>query len=549
MGRRTLARRTLLKSTGAIGGVVAAGTLGRPFRAHAAGQPVEKRALITSTASFDPVRPEAGRLIVQALSQLGWEAELTPIDYNQGIQKVIMEHDFDMFLVRLTGASNRIDPNVFIYDTHHGDQYKSGSFNWTGYNNAQVNELAAGQQVEMDVEARRELVFEAQSAIFDDAVRSVLVNPQMTNAYRSDRLGSLVPQMGEGIGSFWTDIGMEVLEGDGYVRTGATSPLKNLNPVSANDANEFKELRMIYDRLAQVAPDGSIRPWAAETITVTDPTTIDVTLRQGMVFHDGVPVTAEDVKFSFDYYTQWEAPFFIGSLRKIDSVEITGENMLRFTLSEPFAPLLSNLFASLFIIPKHIWEKIPDEADVEDPLNFANEEPVGSGPFRFDYWDRGAELKVTAFAEHFSAPKCAGILRITYGSHDAMAAAIETGECDRTRYILNPTLMEDLNQIDNVVGAGFPSHGFYDLSYNVLKPPFDDPVFRTAIDLVVPKQVIADVVLSGYADVGGSVIGPANAFWHNPGIAPRAQNLQAARDLLAEAGYTWDGDGKLLYPG
>jgi len=549
MARKRVSRRRFMQVTGGAVGVSMVGAAGLGRSARAAGKPVEKLQLLTSTASFDPVRPEAARLIAQSFKQIGWEIEANPLDYNQGIQKVIMEHDFDMFLVRFAGAANRIDPNVFIFQAHHSSQFKKGGYNWSGYDNAAIDKLALAQQQEMNVEKRRELVAEAQQAIFDDAVRSVLVNPAMTNAYREDRLKNLVPMMGEGIGSFWSDVNMEVIQGDGYVRTGHTSALKNLNPISTKDVNEFKELRMIYDRLAQIGPDGAVTPWAAKSINVVDPTTIDVTLRDGMKFHDGKPVTVEDVKFSFEYATKWKAPFFLSSLNQISAIEVTGSNGLRFKLTEPHAPLLSNLFASLFILPKHIWQDIPEKVDVDDPLNFANEKPVGSGPFKFDYWDRGAELKVTANKEHFSAPKCAGILRLTYGSHDAMAAAIEAGECDRTRYILKPSLMEDLNKVKNVVGKGYPSHGFYDLAYNHKKAPFNDPAFRRALEYVMPKDLIRDVVLSGHANSGASVIGPANAFWHNSAVKPLPNDPAKARKTLADAGYSWDGSGTLLYPG
>ena len=86
---------------------------------------------------------------------------------------------------------------------------------------------------------------------------SPLAYMQMTNAYRSDRIRNLTPMMGEGIGSFWSDISMEVVKGDGYVRTGATAPLKNLNPVAAKDHLEFMALRMIYDRLFRIDPEGN----------------------------------------------------------------------------------------------------------------------------------------------------------------------------------------------------------------------------------------------------------------------------------------------------
>ncbi len=547
MSGKHLSRRAVLKTGGAVIGASALGATGSVFAAAPGGR-VEAPTLTTSTAKFDPVRPETARLISQAAKQIGFEIKANPIDYNQGIQKVIMQHDYDLFLVRLTGASVRIDPNVFIHGVHHSSNHRQGGFNWTGYRNEKVDALAEAQQSEMDVEKRRELVYEAQALINADQANNVVVYPKMTNAYRSDRISGLVPQMGEGIGSFWTDLSMVPAGGDGYVRTGATVALKNLNPIAVQDANEFKELRMIYDRLFRVGPDGRARPWAATSFAVVDPTTIDIELRSGMKWHDGMPVTAEDVKFSFDYQKQWEAPFFRASLEKVDSVEITGANSLRFSLTEPFSPLLSNLFGAIFIIPQHVWRDIPENVDVSDPLNYANANPVGSGPFTFDYWDRGKEMKVSANADHFNPPACAGIIRIVYGSHDAMAAAIEKGECDRTRYIIKPSLMDDLNKLDNVVGQGYPSHGFYCLSYNLTKPPFDNATIRRAMEYVIPKDLIRDVVLGGHADNGGSVIGPANGFWHNEAVTAPSQDLDRARTILADAGFTWQ-DGMLHYPG
>ena len=539
-----LKRRDVLKAGAATAAIAAAGAPGRAF---AAGGPVESVNLTTATAKFDPVRPEMGRLISQAAKQIGFDLKLDAIDYNQGVQKVIMEHDYDAFLVRLTGQSVRIDPDVFIHNLHHPENHTKGRWNWAGYNNPDVTALADGQRVEMDVAKRRDMVFKAQELIAVDQPEAVLVNPKMTNAYREDRLDNMVPQMGEGIGSLWTDVSMTVKQGDGYVRTGATVALKHLNPVAANDANEFKEIRMIYDSLLQISPDGKVVPWLAESVNLVDSTTIDVTVRDGVKWHDGAPLTVDDVVFSFDYQTKYKAPFFIASLEKIAKVEATGGNNVRFTLNEPFAPLFANLFSAMFIIPKHIWSKIPDGTDVEDPLNFANDKPVGSGPFTFDYWDRGKEMKVSANAAHWMAPKCAGIIRVVYGSHDAMAAAIEKNECDRTRYILKPTLMEDLDKIEGCVGRGYDSHGFYCLSYNNTRGPFAHAAIRQAMNYIIPRELIRDIVMSGHASMGGSVIAPANKAWHNPVIESRGQDIDMAKKILADAGFSWAG-GKLTYP-
>ncbi len=517
-------------------------TMGKP------GEKVDVMKITTSTATMDPVRPESARIIAQAFQSLGWDVEADPIEYNQNVQKVIMEHDYDMWLVMLSGASLRIDPNVFIYKKHYSTEYKEGGWNWEGLNDPKLDELASAQQTEMDMNKRQKIVYEAQARIFDLQSMNVLVNVEMMNAHRSDRIKNLVPMMGEGIGSFWTDINMEVVKGDGYVRTGSSIPLKNLNPVAVKDHTEFMELRMIYDRLFRIGPDGKPQPWMVESFNIPNPTTIELKLKKGMKWHDGKPVTAEDVKFSFDYQKEWKAPFFIESLRNVESVSTKGDLEVTIKLSEPYAPFIPNLMGAMFIIPKHIWQDIPAKANVDDPLNFANDQPIGSGPFKFDHWERGRELKVTAVKDHFAAPKVDGIIRITYGSHDAMAAAIEKGECDRTRYILKPSLIEDLKKVPNVVAKGYPNHGFYTLSYHTRRPPLDDPAFRKALAYVIPRELMIEAVLSGYGQPGGSVIAPANEFWHNPDIKGFPEDINKAKSILKEAGYTWDGQGKLHYP-
>lgn len=549
MSARKMSRRDFLKAGGAaIGGGLLMGS-GLAWAKPESGTPIAPMRITTATATVDPVRPEVARACAQAFKAIGWEVIPDPIDYNQNVQKVVLDHDYDMWFVMLSGASLRIDPDIFVYQCHHSSQYRKGGYNWEGLSDPEIDRLAEAQRRTMDLEERRDLVHRAQKRIHELQSQNVIAYPRMTNAYRSDRIRNLTPMMGEGIGSFWSDISMEVVAGDGYVRTGITNPLKTLNPVSAKSHDEFMALRMIYDRLFRIGTDGVARPWAATGYTVVDPTTVDVALREGMRWHDGKPVTAEDVAFTFDYHTQWKAPFHAKNLENIEEVRITAGNTVRFKLKEPFAPFISNVLGAVFLIPAHIWKDIPDKvANLDDPLNFPNDKPVGSGPFRFEHWDQGRELKVGAYKKHFHPPKCEGIIRVVYGSHDAMAAAIEKGECDRTRYVLKPSLLEDLKKIPNVVAKGYPNHGFYSLSYHINRPPLNDPAFRKAIAHVIPKELIIQAVLSGYADPGGSVIGPANTFWHNPAVKPVPEDPKKARRILTEAGYSWDSKGRLLYP-
>src|SRR5712691_5027268 len=134
-------RRDFVKGAAAITATAASGIA----QAQQAGTPVEKRSILTSTAQFDPARPEIARLVAQSCKSIGWEVEANPIDYNQGIQKVIMEQDFEIFLVNLPGTAIRIDPDFFIRGVHHSAEHKRGGFNWMGYKNDRVDALAIAQ--------------------------------------------------------------------------------------------------------------------------------------------------------------------------------------------------------------------------------------------------------------------------------------------------------------------------------------------------------------------------------------------------------------------
>src|SRR5438067_1439090 len=124
-------RRDFVKGAGALAAAAASGM----GHAQQAGAAVPKRSILTATAQFDPARPEIARIVAQSCKSIGWEVEANPIDYNQGIQKVIMEHDFEMFLVALPGTAIRIDPDFFIRGVHHSSEHKRGGFNWMGYKN------------------------------------------------------------------------------------------------------------------------------------------------------------------------------------------------------------------------------------------------------------------------------------------------------------------------------------------------------------------------------------------------------------------------------
>ena len=99
-----------------------------------------------------------------------------------------------------------------------------------------------------------------------------------------------------------------------------------MNPLYISGATDSWITELIWDRLMRVGPDGLPKPWAAEKVTWVDPKTVDITLRQGMKWHDGKPVTIDDVIFSYQTPMGDKVPMYKPFVSRIDTVTKTGDN-------------------------------------------------------------------------------------------------------------------------------------------------------------------------------------------------------------------------------
>ncbi len=287
-------------------------------------------------------------------------------------------------------------------------------------------------------------------------------------------------------------------------------------------------------------------PSAAESFSAVDEKTVEITLRQGMTFHDGKPVTVEDVKFSYDYYLKNDFAYFRPFFGVIDTVEIVDANRVRFHLKTPFAPFITVTLSQIPILPKHIWENI------ENPDQLAPEAipTVGSGPFMYDRYDRGEYKRIVKFDRHYMADQMQiqGIDYIIYADTEGVLTGLLTGRIDMTAWRLEPGQIPLAEQNADITVTAVPDFGYYHLTYNLRRKPFDDRAFRRALAHTIDKATIVNTLLNGRGEPGGSVIAPVNAFWHNPDVEQFDYDLDKARELLKAAGYTWDGQGKLQLP-
>ncbi len=269
------------------------------------------------------------------------------------------------------------------------------------------------------------------------------------------------------------------------------------------------------------------------------------------MWHDGQPVTPEDVVFSFQAAGSGEAPMYGPFVSGIADMTIDGMD-ITFTLSQPSAPFLTASLAKINLIPMHIWapvieEQLTLETNAE---SFQEEVPVGSGPYRFGSWTLNEEVVLEANADHWAAPNAdRWILRIV-PNVEAALGMLRSGEINfLSDFPGDPTVVVAAAEEDpNLTAISTIDIGFRYVAFNHRRPPFNDPAFRRALSAAVDRRLIVGAAFQGFAVPSNSVVSPALAFWHNEETATGMEaGIDVAQQTLADAGYLVV-DGRLNYP-
>jgi peptide/nickel transport system substrate-binding protein len=465
-----------------------------------------------------------------------------PLEFSTLLERFYDEQDFDVTILGWSGRVDRLDPQHFL-STLDSRQTSLGSNNPGGYMNERYDELFDLQSREFDADSRRALVLEMQELVAPDAPLVILYHRDEVVAYNDTRWTDMVTMAGEGLYNEWTPLQATPLTDDRVLTIGSPQEPDTVNPLSSTSVWGWKWMRMYYDKLVRLSPDIEPLPWAAETIDAVDDVTIDVTLRPNMTFHDGMPVTAEDVKFTFDYYRDQDFGYFRAFLTEIDTVAVTGDLSVRFNLHNPFSPFITVTLSQIPILPAHIWSAIDDPADLAP-----DQVPViGSGPFVFDRYDRGEYKRLNVYPEHFAAADIDidAMEMIVFADSEGVFTAMQTGQIDMTAWRMEPGQIPLAEQNADLTVIGVPDFGYFHMTWNLRRPPFDDVAARRALTMATDRQRMVDVLLDGRGEVGSSVVAPVNAFWHNPFTERFEYDLDAARAELEAAGYSWDAEGRI----
>ena len=497
---------------------------------------------LAPTSGVNAFRNELAGIVAENWEEIGFEVDLNEMEFGAQVDQGVVQQDFDASLLGWGGTPERIDPHTFTYDMHHSDNTGEGGRNTPGYSNPEYDELAELQVTQPDEDERQQTVYEAQEILARDQPRTYIANEGGMHPYASARVENIEPTLGEGLNSFWNMISVTPTDGDGTVTMGYPSEIISLNPMQDLATPDRQFVRLLYDQLFRIGPDGLPQPWLAadEPVIENDGMTYTVEIRDDVTFHDGEDLTIDDVEFTYELYA--DSPTYSGLVDVIESVETSG-NEITFTLGEPYAPFTANVLGQVYIFPEHIW----GDVDPEDLADFEDPNWIGSGPFQFDDWERQSELQLSAFDDHFNPPNTDRFIRIPGADVSQLIGDLEAGQIDFVGAVPQPATLSRIEDDDDLDSAPFEDIGYVKIAYNLRRDPYEDRAVRRALSYCVPKEEYVEFIRDGMGTVTDSTISEHNEFWHNPDVEQFRLDLDAARQELADAGYGWDEDGMLHY--
>ena len=344
------------------------------------------------------------------------------------------------------------------------------------------------------------------------------------------------------------------------VRVGWAGSPDTLNPGMAILTEAYTIFELVYDAMYDLNLDGSFTLSLAESVDVSDDGLVyTYTIRDGVKWHDGQDLTADDIAFTYNLYKDTpEYPYLNGYYTPyFESIEANG-NQVILTLTEAI-PNIESQLVFLYILPKHIWEN-------ENKLEFENTAMIGSGPFKMAEYVQNEFVRLTANKDHFSsAPKVDEVVFQTFENQDALVQAIKTGQLDMVTEMPN-TAAETLKAEDNIeVVVGAPlAPGVTDIIFNQVSPencPTDagglctghpalrDRNVRLAMAHATDKQKLIDLILLGMGNPGLTLIPDGLGVWYNNDLKDYEYDVATANQILDDAGYLdTDGDGAREMP-
>lgn len=342
-------------------------------------------------------------------------------------------------------------------------------------------------------------------------------------------------------------------EGDSQIVYGSIlEPHGTFNPLLSYMGLDGTIDNIVYPGLLQIGKDGNIEPYLAEEYTISDDQKeLSFKLREDAKWHDGKPVTTEDVEytiltmanpdFSGGGYSvvkniEGAEEFNEGKADKIKGIEIKDDYNITLTLDEVYGPILNKL-GRKGIVPKHVWEDVPiDKWDEEtEMLNY----PLGCGPYKVSNYEIGQYVELEAFDDFFGGKSKTDKIMFKFINKDSIEAEFQSENID-----IAP--IKDLKkaEIESLESQGleiikYPDNMYQYVAMNLRMPIFQDKNLRQALNYCLDRELVLEKIVEGRGQLIDSPFIPSG--WANPDpseLNPYKYDPEKAVELLEESGWT-----------
>lgn len=320
-------------------------------------------------------------------------------------------------------------------------------------------------------------------------------------------------------------------EKDAFVVLMDASP-RGLDPRFATTDSSAKLVALLHQGLVSTdTADGSPQLRLAKKIEQRDPMTYAVWLRDDATFHDGQPVEAADVEYTFmELGSELVNSPLAGMARRIKSFEIKDEHHFIITLYEPYAPFVTDL--SLGIVPRHLCKGHKECVG----------DPVGAGPFRFVSQKGDLRFEFRAYEDYFGGkPEIERLVFRVVRDDNARLLALLGDTADLTQNAVAPLMIPVVERSDRLEIQAAPSFKYTYIAFNLEHPILKDQKVRQAIAHAIDRDQIIEYKFRGTARPSTGMLQPDH--WAYEGDVARFDyDPVRARQLLDEAGYEQVGD-------
>lgn len=300
----------------------------------------------------------------------------------------------------------------------------------------------------------------------------------------------------------------------------------NVDPIMTRSLSAWNIYYAVFDGLTRLEGDGSISPGLAESWTSNDTQDVwEFTIRDGVTFHDGTALEISDIVYTYEKILATDTSTNKVAIAMVDSVEAEGDNVVRFTLKNPFAAWLSQV-ATIGIVPEKSYEEKGDQ--------FA-EDPIGTGPFKFESWNHGVDYTVERYDDYWGEP--AQLDKVTFkfvGAADARTTGVESGTLDTALIPASQVPVVESSNSATVIDA--VSNKVALLGVNTTAGALQNLKLRQALPIAINREQIITELLDGYGTQTGQPVAKGVTGYIEDYPVP-TYDRGAAKKLIEESGY------------